>query len=113
MNYFQPVIKKLEFDELIEEVDGKKGKKRFLDIGIFHLWCQEILRNVSAEEIEWSKQATKALMQNSEDYLIQLFEDSNYCAEHCGRVTLQVKDMQLARRIRSRFECFIGSSIVN
>ena len=29
-----------------------------------------------------------------------LFEDANLCAIHAKRVTIMVKDMQLARRIR-------------
>jgi len=29
-----------------------------------------------------------------------VFEDTNLCAIHAKRVTIQVKDMQLARRIR-------------
>lgn len=103
------IKKKLDFDE-----SGKKKKKeKFLTFFEFHLWCQQILKRFKGEEFEWSEKATKVLMQSSEDYLIQLFEDSGYCTDHCGRVTLQVKDMQLARRIRSRFECYIGSSVIN
>lgn len=41
-----------------------------------------------------------ALQEAAEAYLVALFEDSNLCAAHCKRVTIMVKDMQLARRIR-------------
>lgn len=44
--------------------------------------------------------AFEALQQASEAYLAGLFEDVNLCALHAGRVTIQPKDMSLARRIR-------------
>jgi histone H3-like centromeric protein A len=44
--------------------------------------------------------ALMALQEASEAYLVSIFEDANLCAIHAGRVTLQVKDMKLAARIR-------------
>ena len=44
--------------------------------------------------------AIEALQEASEAYLVSLFEDTNLCAIHAKRVTIQPKDMQLARRIR-------------
>lgn len=41
-----------------------------------------------------------ALQESAEDYLVGLFEDANLCAIHAKRVTIMVKDLQLARRIR-------------
>lgn len=38
----------------------------------------------------------------AEAYLTQLMEDTNLCAIHAKRVTVQPKDIQLARRIRGR-----------
>ena len=32
--------------------------------------------------------------------MVHLMEDANLCAMHAKRVTIQVKDIQLARRIR-------------
>ena len=40
-----------------------------------------------------------ALQEAAEAYLVQLLEDSNLCAVHAKCVTIQPKDMQLARRI--------------
>ena len=51
-------------------------------------------------ELRWQGSAIKALQEASEAYLVGLFEDSNLCAIHAKRVTIQTKDMQLARRIR-------------
>ena len=44
--------------------------------------------------------ALLALQEASEAYLVNLFEDSLLACLHAGRVTLKVKDMQLARRLR-------------
>ena len=40
-----------------------------------------------------------ALQEAAEAYLVQLLEDSNLCTIHAKRITIQPKDMQLARRI--------------
>ena len=40
-----------------------------------------------------------ALQEAAEVYLVQLLEDSNLCAIHAKRITIQPKDIQLARRI--------------
>ena len=44
--------------------------------------------------------AMLALQETSESYLIGLKEDTNLCAIHAKRVTIQPKDIQLALRIR-------------
>jgi len=41
-----------------------------------------------------------ALQEAAEDYLVGLFEDTQQCAFHAKRVTIQAKDMKLACRIR-------------
>ena len=40
-----------------------------------------------------------ALLEAAEAYLVQLLEDSNLCAIHAKCITIQPKDIQLARRI--------------
>ena len=40
-----------------------------------------------------------ALQEAAEAYLVQLLEDSNLCAIHAKRITIQPRDMQLARQI--------------
>jgi hypothetical protein len=42
----------------------------------------------------------QALQEASEAYLVSLFEDTNLCAIHAERVTIQPKDFQLARRLQ-------------
>ena len=48
----------------------------------------------------WTKGAIKALHEGSEAYMVQLLEDANLLAIHARRITLQPRDIQLARRIR-------------
>ena len=41
-----------------------------------------------------------ALQEAAEAYLVFRFQDANLCTMHTKRVTLMVKDIQLAHRIR-------------
>ena len=52
------------------------------------------------DDLRWQSKALIALQTAAEDFLISLFEDANLCAIHGKRVTIQVKDMQLAKRLR-------------
>ena len=49
---------------------------------------------------QWTVGAVDALHEASEDYLITLLEDANLLAIHAKHVTLQPRDIQLARRIQ-------------
>ncbi|KAM2280445.1 hypothetical protein ACFX1S_041170 [Malus domestica] len=60
---------------------------------------REITNFVSREPKRWTPDALLAIQEAAEDYVIQLFEDSNLCAIHAKRVTLMKKDFELARRI--------------
>lgn len=51
-------------------------------------------------DLRMQGQAVLALQEASESYLVSLFEDTNLCAIHAGRVTIMPKDLALARRIR-------------
>ena len=48
----------------------------------------------------WTTGAVDALHEASEDYLITLLEDANLLTIHAKCITLQPRDIQLARRIR-------------
>ncbi|CAI6333130.1 unnamed protein product [Periconia digitata] len=49
----------------------------------------------------WQSQAILALQEATEAFLVSLFHDANLCAIHAKRVTIQQKDIQLARRLRA------------
>ena len=64
---------------------------------------QRLVRAVCTEmdhSLRFQSQALHALQEASEAYVVGLFEDTNLCAIHARRVTVQKKDMDLARRIR-------------
>lgn len=65
----------------------------------FQRLVQEVAGQFSSD-LRFAASALLALQEAAEAYLVGLFEDSNLCAVHCKRVTLMVKDLQLARRIR-------------
>ena len=73
------LIRKLPFQRLVREI------------------CQDITKK---QDVRWTSQAILAIQEASEAWLVGLFEDSNLCAIHAKRVTIQRKDIRLAQRIR-------------
>ena len=73
----------------------------------FQRLVREIAQNVAPEhlknDLRFQSVAILALQEAAEAYLIGLFEDAYLCSIHAKRVTLQVKDMILARRIRGNW----------
>jgi len=65
----------------------------------FQRLVREIAQNFHSD-LKFQSPAILALQEASEVYLVTLFEDTNLCAIHAGRVTIFPKDIQLARRIR-------------
>lgn len=64
---------------------------------------QRLVREIAQDfraDLRFQSSAVMALQEAAEAYLVGLFEDTNLCAIHAGRVTIMPKDMQLARRIR-------------
>jgi histone H3 len=64
---------------------------------------QRLVREIAQDfrsDLRFQSAAIGALQEASEAYLVGLFEDTNLAAIHAKRVTIQPKDMQLARRLR-------------
>ena len=73
----------------------------------FQRLVREITSDVGGHDLRFQSQALVALQEATEAYVVGLFEDTNLCCIHAKRVTVQQKDMQLARRIRGdRFQDF-------
>mmetsp|Transcript_33347 Transcript_33347/g.105396 ORF Transcript_33347/g.105396 Transcript_33347/m.105396 type:complete len:132 (-) Transcript_33347:470-865(-) len=66
----------------------------------FSRLVREVQNMFTTQPYRWQGQAILALQEAAEAHLVHLFEDCNLCAIHAKRVTIFVKDMQLARRIR-------------
>ena len=61
---------------------------------------QRLVREIAQDfksDLRFQSSAIGALQESVEAYLVSLFEDTNLCAK---RVTIQSKDIQLARRLR-------------
>ena len=73
------LLRKLQFMRLLRQItdDQPKGK-----------------------EYRWQAQAVVALQEASEIYVVGYLHDTNLCAIHARRVTIQVKDMKLVKRLR-------------
>ncbi|KAK0537825.1 histone H3.1 [Tilletia horrida] len=78
----QLLICKLPFQRLVQQIMQDECKKRRIDT----------LRIQSG--------AIGALQEATEAYLVSVLEDANLAAIHARRVTIQPKDMALARRLR-------------
>ncbi len=65
----------------------------------FQRLVKEVAQDFKAD-LRFQSHAIMALQEASEAYLASLFEDANLCAIHAKRVTVMVKDIHLARRIR-------------
>ena len=65
---------------------------------LFQCLVCEILQGFNVE-LRVTPAMVMALQEAAEAYLVQLLEDSNLCAIHVKHVTIQPKDIQLARRI--------------
>ena len=73
------------------------------DLLIRKLPFQRLVREVAQDfktDLRFQSSAIGALQEAAEAYLVGLFEDVNLCAIHAKRVTIMVKDINLARRIR-------------
>lgn len=63
---------------------------------------QDISKNNNNDNFKFSKNAVNLLQAESENYIISLIEDAYLCTLHSKRVTLMIKDIRLARRIRGQ-----------
>lgn len=84
--------------------------QRSTELLIRRLPFQRLVREIAQEhvtDIRFQGQALAALQEAAEAYLVGLFEDTNLCAIHAKRVTIQPRDMQLARRIRGESDLYV------
>ena len=73
----------------------------------FQRLCREITQDY-VTDMRFQAAALEALQEACEAYLVGLFEDTNECAIHAKRVTVQPRDMHLARRIRGESELYVA-----
>jgi len=76
------LIPKLPFARLVKEISGNYRPQ--------------------SDPIRFTVAGLLTIQTAAEAFLVGLFEDAMLCTMHARRVTLQVRDIQLARRIRGR-----------
>jgi histone H3 len=77
--------------------------QKSVELLIRKLPFQRLVREIAQDfmtDLRFRADAIMALQEAAEAYMVCLFEDTNLCAIHAKRVTIQPKDIQLARRIR-------------
>lgn len=80
-----------------------KKYQKSTDLLIRKMPFQRVVREIAADMalgLRFQSSAVMCIQAAAEAFLVGLFEDTNLCAMHAKRVTIMVKDMQLARRIR-------------
>ncbi|KAL4437340.1 hypothetical protein ABPG75_004479 [Micractinium tetrahymenae] len=78
---------------------GKDATRHLIPKAPFWRFARELL-GAYRDNYRWSVQGVLALQEAAEAYLVGLFEDTQLCSIHAKRVTIMVKDMQLAKRLR-------------
>jgi histone H3 len=77
----------------------QKSTRLLLPMLPFQRLVREIAQKYESN-LRFQSTAIQAIQEAAEAYLVGVFEDTNLCALHAKRVTIQPKDMRLARRIR-------------
>src|SRR4051794_29923608 len=90
------LIRKLSFQRLVREI-AQDFKVCLYDAGMLRMSAHD---TVDQTDLRFQSSAVMALQEASEAYLVSLFEDTNLAAIHAKRVTIQPKDLALARRLR-------------
>lgn len=79
--------------------------QRSTDLLLGRAAFERVVREIAQQfkfDLRWQPLAVEALQAAAEAVLVRLFEDANLCAIHARRVTVQPRDMHLARRIHGR-----------
>ena len=77
--------------------------QRSTDLLIAKLPFRRLVRQIATDidnQKRFQATALQAIQEAAEAFLVGLLEEANLCAIHAKRVTLQSKDIQLARKIR-------------
>ena len=91
------LLRNLPFQRLVREIAIEVGRVSRVDKS-FHI-----------DEIRFQATAISVLQEAAEAHLVGMFEKSMYCTLHAKRVTLQVKDIQLWKRLDHYYEMHVFS----
>ena len=96
------LIRKLPFQRLVREIaqDFKVRPSPLFRTYLFWKYINSLVASPFQTDLRFQSSAVMALQEAAEAYLVSLFEDTNLAAIHAKRVTIQPKDLALARRLR-------------
>ncbi|KAF7300117.1 Histone 3 [Mycena kentingensis (nom. inval.)] len=86
-----------------ERSRDKRRYQKSTELLVRKLPFQRLVREIAQDfktDLRFQSSAVMALQEAAEAYLVSLFEDTNLAAIHAKRVTIQPKDLALARRLR-------------
>jgi histone H3 len=89
---------------------GPHATKLLIQKAPFQRLVREIMQDFK-KDLRVQMDALLAIQESAEAYLVLLFEDANLCAIHAKRVTIQVGDIRLARRIRGETRSEINNYV--
>ena len=91
--------KRIDYEALEEIRAEQRSTGLIIDEHAFARLAHEVAQEVK-EGVKITSDACAALQVATEDYLTGLFTDTNLAAIHAQRITIEPKDIQLARRLR-------------
>ena len=99
----------IDFDRLIKEITWREYFRRHPDkehpVEAPDISNKKLnSREKNQCPLRWQANAIDALHEGAKNYLIGLLEDVNLLALHVRRITVQPRDIQLARHIRGNVE---------
>lgn len=88
----------------------QKGTELLIPKLPFQRLVREIAGQIKAD-LRFTSDAIAALQESSEAFLVQMYEDVTLIAAHNKRVTIMVKDIRLARKLRGEDNVGISAKI--
>ena len=79
--------------------------KKSTDLLIQKLPFRRLVRELALDidnQKRFQESALRAIQEAAEAYIVSLLEEANLCAIHAKRITIQPKDLQLAKRLRGQ-----------
>ena len=101
----QIIDKKKKFHRFRPGIGATKENKKYQknsEFFIRKITFQRLVREIAQEiskDIIFKRSAILTLQEETESFIIKLFEDSNICAIHGKRIAIYPKDIQIAKRL--------------
>eukprot|EP00494_Astrolonche_serrata_P001852 UN01858 len=95
------IRKRQKASAFVKRLKQKNTQKSFCIPRLpFSRVVRELLQEASGVDLRIQATALETLQCATESWMTRMFEDSYMCALHAKRVTLMIKDLELARKLR-------------